>query len=53
MDAVHRTRRAVTTASVAQVRQPVYRTSIDTSHRYRGDLKPFIEAYEAAASAGV
>ena len=50
MEAVHRTRRVVTTASVAQVRQPLYETSIGTAERYRGHLKPFIEAYEAATS---
>lgn len=52
MDAVHRTRRVVTTASVAQVRQPVYQTAIGAAHAYRDHLKPFIEAYEAAASVG-
>lgn len=52
MEAVHRTRRVVTTASVAQVRQPVYLTSIGTAHRYRAHLEPFIDAYEATALAG-
>jgi len=52
MDAFHHTRRVVTTASVAQVRQPVYQTSIGAAHRYRHHLQPFVEAYRAPASGG-
>jgi tetratricopeptide (TPR) repeat protein len=48
----HRSRRAVTTASLAQVRQPIYRSSIGAADRYRAHLQPFIEAYEATATAG-
>jgi len=50
MDAGHRTRRVVTTASVAQVRQPVYQSSIGAADRYRGHLMPFIDAYRSNAS---
>jgi hypothetical protein len=52
MEAVHRTRRAVATASVAQVRQPIYRSAIGTAERYRAHLEPFIAAYGAPASGG-
>jgi tetratricopeptide (TPR) repeat protein len=48
----HLARRAVTTSSVAQVRQPIYRSSIGAAARYRDQLKPFLETYEAAASVG-
>ena len=48
---IHRSRRAVTTASLAQVRQPVYRSSVGAAERYRAHLRPFVEAYEAAAPA--
>jgi tetratricopeptide (TPR) repeat protein len=40
----HATRRAVRTASFAQVRQPVYRTSIGRWEGHRCALKPLIDA---------
>ncbi|HET9334971.1 MAG TPA: sulfotransferase [Sphingomicrobium sp.] len=52
MEQIHDTRRTVTTASVAQVRQPIHQSSVGSAHRYRDQLKPFTEAYEAKASAG-
>jgi tetratricopeptide (TPR) repeat protein len=51
MDRVHRSRRSVTTASLAQVRQPIYRSSVGAADRYRAHLQPFIEAYQATAKA--
>ena len=50
MEAAHQARRPVSTASVAQVRQPVYRSSVGAAERYRTHLQPF-EAYAASASA--
>ena len=50
LEAMHRTRRAVTSASVTQVRQPVYRSSIGAGQRYRAHLRPFIDAYRAKPS---
>jgi len=47
----HETRRPVLTASVAQVRQPIYQSSVGAADRYRAHLQPFIEAYAATASA--
>lgn len=44
-DAAHQTRRAVTTASVAQVRRPVNQSSVGAAHPYREQLAPFAEAY--------
>ncbi len=40
----HRTERAVTTASAAQVRQPLFTTSLQRWRRYEGRLGPLIEA---------
>lgn len=40
----HETERAVRTASVAQVRQPLYRTSVERWRRYEKHLGPLIEA---------
>jgi tetratricopeptide (TPR) repeat protein len=40
----HRTPRLVRTASAAQVRQPVYRTSVDRWRDYRALVTPLIEA---------
>ena len=40
----HKTRRAVKTASVAQVRQPIYRDSVKSSERFQEELRPLIEA---------
>ncbi|WP_299011086.1 sulfotransferase [uncultured Caulobacter sp.] len=45
----HKTERAVQTASVGQVRQPLYRTSIGGARRYAEHLAPFFKAYEAAS----
>jgi len=46
IEAAQRTRRPVSTASVAQVRQPMYQTSVGAADRYRTQLEPFIKAYE-------
>jgi tetratricopeptide (TPR) repeat protein len=40
----HQTKRPVRTASVAQVRQPIFRTSIERWRRYAGHLGPLLEA---------
>ena len=40
----HQTERAVRTASVTQVRQPIYRSSIERWRRYEKFLQPLIEA---------
>ncbi len=50
LDTAPDNRRAVTTASITQVRQPVYRTSVGSADRYRHHLQPFIQAYAAPAS---
>jgi len=42
----HKTERAVTTASFAQVRQPLYTTSVEAWRRYETHLQPFFDAYE-------
>ncbi len=47
----HKTERAVTTASFAQVRKPIYTTSTSAWKRYEGHLKPFFDAYSAGRSA--
>lgn len=39
----HRTERPVATASVAQVRKPIYRSSVKKWHRYRAHLRPLEE----------
>jgi tetratricopeptide (TPR) repeat protein len=44
----HETGRAVTTLSYDQVRQPIYRSSVRRSDRYRPFLEPMIEAMRAA-----
>jgi tetratricopeptide (TPR) repeat protein len=44
--AFHQTRRPVHTASMTQVRQPIYRTSIGRWRRYKDQLKRLIEALE-------
>ncbi|WAT17665.1 sulfotransferase [Aurantiacibacter sp. MUD11] len=41
----HETRRAVSTASTAQVRQPVSRARVGSADRYRAQMQPFMEAY--------
>jgi tetratricopeptide (TPR) repeat protein len=40
----HKTKRAVRTASVAQVRQPIFSTAIDRWRRYEAHLGPLFEA---------
>jgi tetratricopeptide (TPR) repeat protein len=40
----HEARTVVRTASVAQVRQPMYRRSVGRWRRYRGHLQPLLEA---------
>lgn len=44
----HKTERAVTTASFAQVRKPMYASSKEAWKRYETQLKPFFDAYEKA-----
>lgn len=44
----HQHRRAVTTASVAQVRAPIGTQAIGAAEPYRRHLQPFIDAYRAA-----
>lgn len=41
----HQTKRAVTTASFAQVRRPVYSSSREAWKRYETHLQPFFDAY--------
>ncbi|HSM95016.1 MAG TPA: tetratricopeptide repeat protein [Rhizomicrobium sp.] len=43
----HETDRPVKTASVSQVRKPMYNTSVERWRRYGDGLKPLIEALEA------
>ena len=43
----HLTGSAVTTASLAQVRQPIYQSSVGGAERYRAYLQPFIDVYSA------
>lgn len=43
--APHRTNRAVTTASVMQVREPINRKGIGVAEPYRKFMQPFIDAY--------
>jgi tetratricopeptide (TPR) repeat protein len=43
----YETNRPVRTASYAQVRRPIYTTSIGTAQRYREHLQPLIEALDA------
>jgi tetratricopeptide (TPR) repeat protein len=47
----HKTRRAVTTTSYRQVRQPIYRSALDSGAPYRDVLQPFVTAYRAARQA--
>ena len=42
--AFHRTQRAVRTASLSQVRQPIYRSSVQRWRRYERHLAPLIAA---------
>lgn len=43
----HETTRAVKTASVAQVREPIHTNAIGGSQVYRHHLEPFLKAYDA------
>lgn len=45
VDEFHKTERAVTTASFAQVRKPIYTTSTASWKRYEDHLKPFFDVY--------
>jgi tetratricopeptide (TPR) repeat protein len=45
--AFHRTRRSVRTASVAQVRQPIYRSSVGRWRAYEHLLQPLLQALDA------
>jgi hypothetical protein len=45
----HESRRPVKTASVVQVRQPVYRTSVEKWRSYGARLQPLIEALDYKA----
>jgi tetratricopeptide (TPR) repeat protein len=47
--AFHETKRAVRTASVMQVRRPIYRSSLQRWRRYEKHLGPLIEALGSAA----
>lgn len=40
-------KRTVTTASVVQARQPIYRHGLDSARRYRERLQPFVAAYRS------
>ncbi len=42
--AYHQSRRPVRTASMTQVRQPIYRTSVGRWRRFRAELGPLLEA---------
>jgi tetratricopeptide (TPR) repeat protein len=44
---VHKRTTASLTASAAQIRRPIYRTSVDRSHRYRAHLEPLARALQA------
>lgn len=47
----HKTERAVRTASVSQVRQPIYQTSKQKWRRYEADLQPLLEKLDPAVTA--
>src|SRR5690242_21664723 len=47
----HESARAVRTASVSQVRQPIYRSSLQRWRRYEKHLGPLLEALGPLASA--
>jgi tetratricopeptide (TPR) repeat protein len=49
--AFHKSTRAVKTASVAQVRKPVYKTSVERFRRYGDGLAPLLEALDYPRSA--
>jgi len=46
----HKTKRSVNTASVNQVRQPIYKTSVGRHERYGDLLKPLLDALEPVLS---
>ena len=48
----HMKRRAVQTASVAQVREPISATSVGAAEKYRAHLQPFRDAYTGAPGGG-
>lgn len=47
----HRLKRPVATASVAQVREPLYRRAIGAAAPYAARMAPFVEAYERSRAA--
>ena len=49
--AFHQSKRPVQTASMCQVRQPLYGTSVGRRHRYKGLLEPLFHALELDVSA--
>ena len=48
----HKSDRPVKTASVAQVRKPIYNTSVKRWKKYGDGLQPLIDAIEGKAAAG-
>jgi hypothetical protein len=53
--APHRNQRRITTASLWQARQPIYRTSVERWRRYEpwlGELRQLLDAAPATAAAG-
>jgi len=46
----HKTERTIKTASITQVRQPIYQTSVERWRRYEKHLQPLIDALGALAS---
>jgi hypothetical protein len=48
----HRTQRPVRTASVSQVRQPVYSRSVARWKRYQGSIGPWLDQLPSAAGEG-
>jgi len=51
--AFHQSGRAVRTASVAQVRQPIFRSSVERWRRYEKFLAPLMEAIGEAGAAPI
>ena len=43
----HKTKRAITTASLTQVRRPIYRSSVELWKRYENELAPLVEALQS------
>jgi hypothetical protein len=48
--AFHKTRRPIQTASMCQVRQQIYRTSVGRPHRYQDLLQPLVDALDLDSS---